>query len=195
MGLLFDTKRLRCLFRARDAIRDRTFADRRSLYQAFAVELANRAGGTPEQVLDWYETRFMPRFIRVLRQRGQAREGLTALLERVRERGVRQAVVSDFGQVEERLRALGIPVALFDEVVGADAFGVLKPSAVPYRHLIETWGLVPAEVLLVGDRRDQDEASATLAGTDFVGIAGEKAEGGTFLPWREVIRYIDTCTD
>jgi FMN phosphatase YigB (HAD superfamily) len=194
MGMLLDTKRLRCLFEARDAIRDRTFADRASLYQAFAVELATRAGGTPEQVLSWYETRFMPRFVQVLKQRGRAREGLVALLERVRGKGVRQAVVSDFGLVSERLRALGIPRELFDDVVGADEFGVLKPSALPYRHLIETWGLVPAEVLLVGDRRDQDEASATLAGTDFVGVAGEKDGGSTFLPWPSVVHFIDDRT-
>ncbi len=193
MGLLFDTKRLRALFKARDAVREETFDSRRALMRSFAKELAARAGGTAEETLDWYEHRFMPRFVTVLGRRGRVREGLVPLLERAAARGVRQAVVSDFGMIRERLDALGIPSSLFDDLVGAEELGVMKPSAAPYRLLAERWGISLAELLLVGDRADQDEMSATLAGARFIGIADETPQGA-FRLWPEVIRYIDDIT-
>jgi FMN phosphatase YigB (HAD superfamily) len=135
----------------------------------------------------------MPRFVKVLNRRGRRRDHLIPLLERTRAKGVRQAVVSDFGLIPERLEALGIPVHLFDDIVGAEDLGVMKPSAIPYRYLADKWHLPMCEILLVGDRRDQDEMSARLAQSAFIGIA-DNTPDDVFLAWPDVIRTIEACT-
>jgi FMN phosphatase YigB (HAD superfamily) len=191
VGMLFDSKLLSSLFKARDAIRGTAFESRDALLSAFTAELGALTGKPPKKVLRWYQERFMPRFVKVLGSRGKMRPGLLELLGHLRKEGVRTAVVSDFGLVDERLEALGIPVDLFDEVTGAEDFGVMKPTAVPYLHLAGKWGLRPGEVLLVGDRRDQDQKSAELSGTTFVGIAVEDdVPAEPFLAWADVIRFI-----
>jgi HAD superfamily hydrolase (TIGR01549 family) len=192
LGLLGDIKRLRSLFPARAHLRDRQpFEDEMALKKALSEELAKRAGGTPEEALSWYEERFMQRFKTVLAKRGQVREGLIPLLERLRARGLRLAVVSDFGLVPERLEALGIPTDLFDEAFGVERFGALKPTAKAFHLLAEKWQVLPEEILMVGDRLDSDAGSAELAGLKFLGISGSRAGGPDFVDWSDAAAMIE----
>jgi putative hydrolase of the HAD superfamily len=161
---------LRRLNASRRAVRGVEYADREALLAAFFAELAGRAGTTVARAATWYDVEFMPAFVAMLARRAVVRPGLAGLLERLRRRGVRTAVVSDFGRVGERLSALGLDTALFDDLVAAEDHGVLKPSAVPFVAVARRWALDAAEVVVVGDREDLDAASARAAGMDFVGV-------------------------
>lgn len=160
---------LRQLGPTRRALRGATFADRAALLSALAAELARRAGTTEERAAAWYDGRFMPAFVELLRRAGRVRPGLAGLLRRLRERGVRTAVLSDYGRVGERLDALRIDRGLFDDLVAAEDHGVLKPSGAPFGAVARRWGLAPGDVVVVGDREDLDAASARAAGMEFVG--------------------------
>ena len=195
LGLLGDLNKLRHFFPVRSWLREQQpFIDEGELKRRFAEELSRRAGGTPEKVLHWYENRFMPRFAKVLANRAEVRDGLTPLLERLRDKNVRLAVVSDFGQVPERLDALGIPKGFFEEMVGAEAYGTMKPTATPYRVIARKWQTALSDILLVGDREDLDAGSAALAGTQFIGIAGDKRAGPDFVSWPAAVDAIDRRT-
>jgi HAD superfamily hydrolase (TIGR01509 family) len=161
---------LRRLNASRRAIRGTVYPDRGALLAAFYGELARRAGTTVARAAAWYEGEFMPAFVAMLARRAVVRPGLAALLERLRQRGVRTAVVSDFGRVGDRVSALGLDAALFDDLVAAEDYGVLKPSAVPFEAVARRWELDAAEIAVVGDREDLDAASARDAGMQFVGV-------------------------
>jgi len=161
---------LRRINASRRAIRGTTFPDRDALLAALYGELAGRAGTTVERAAAWYDGEFMPAFVALLGRRAVVRPGLAALLERLRRRGVRTAVLSDFGRVGERVSALGLDPAQFDDLVAAEDHGVLKPSAVPFEAVARRWELGAAEIVVVGDREDLDAASARAAGMEFVGV-------------------------
>jgi len=160
---------LRRLTASRRAIRGTVYPDRVALFAALCGELARRAGTTAERAAAWYEGEFMPAFVALLARRAVARPGLAALLERLRAAGVRTAVVSDYGRVPERIAALRLDPALFDDLVAAEDHGVLKPSAAPFEAVARRWELGAAEIAVVGDREDLDAESALLAGMEFVG--------------------------
>jgi FMN phosphatase YigB (HAD superfamily) len=160
---------LRQLGPSRRALRGAELADGAAVRGALHAELARRAGTTAERAEAWYEGSFMPAFVELLRRHGRVRPGLVALLEGVRRRGVRTAVVSDYGRVSERLVALRIDPALFDDLVAAEDHGVLKPSGIPLTAVVRRWDLPPSDVIAVGDREDLDAASARAAGMEFLG--------------------------
>jgi HAD superfamily hydrolase (TIGR01549 family) len=190
LGLLTETVPLRAVFKVRDEMRGRDFGCRAAFKAAFADSLGKKSGLSPEQALNWYEHRFMGRFIKVLCKRGKVRKGLIPLLETLRKRNIRVGLVSDFGRVEERLSALSIPLSLFDEAVGAEDFGVMKPTAKPFIHFAAKWGIEPSKMILVGDRLDHDEGSAEAAGTAFIGVESRRNKGELFFPWDEVVRRL-----
>ncbi len=196
LGLLGDLRRLKMLFPARAWLRERQpYESEAELKRKFASELATRAGGTLDEALEWYENRFMARFIEVLAKRGVVRKGLIPFLERQKGKGVRLAVVSDFGRVAERLLALRIPTDSFDKIVAAEAYGTMKPTPVPYLDIAKTWGLTPGDILLVGDRVDSDAMSAWQAGTQFLGVGGGKDAGPDFLRWIDLMAAVDARTE
>lgn len=194
IGLLGSVRPLRNLFSVRDEMRGTDFGSLETFKRVFAEKLGSRCGMTPEGALAWYDDRFMPRFIRVLKSHGRVREGFLPLLENLRSRGLRIGVVSDFGRVQERLSALGISPAFFDEVAGAEDFGVMKPSAKPFLSLLNCWGVAPERAVLVGDRADHDLGSAQLLGSRFWGIENPKNRGDGFFPWLEVKRLLEGPT-
>lgn len=176
---------LRRLTASRQAIRGTVFADRDELLAALHGELAARAGTTIERAAAWYDGEFLPAFVELLARRATVRPGLGELLERLRGRGVRTAVVSDFGRVAERLSALRIDTALFDDLVAAEEHGVLKPSSVPFMAVAGRWAIDAAEIVVVGDREDLDATAAWTAGMEFLKVGD----------WQEVSSAIEARTE
>jgi HAD superfamily hydrolase (TIGR01549 family) len=194
-----DIGMLKHIGKARKAMRDRRFPDREQLRAALWEELGRRAGVSPERARSWYLDRFMTKFVDLLRRKGRVRPGMVELLGRMQERGVKLAVVSDFGGVAERLEALRIPRQLFDDIVGAEDFGVLKPSPAPFSALAEKWGLVPSSLVVVGDRWDLDGASAEAAGMEFLGVVergllGRRKPAEGFFEWTYVAEQLERRT-
>jgi phosphoglycolate phosphatase len=98
-------------------------------------------------------------------------EGLTELLEKLRQEGVRNAVVTSKGQHETEvlLGDLGI-THLFDAVVGDDDARPLKPDPAPVREALRLLGdLLPERAIMVGDTTF-DVGAAKGAGVACVGV-------------------------
>jgi HAD superfamily hydrolase (TIGR01509 family) len=176
---------LRALTSSRGALRGRAFPDREALLAALHRELADRAGTTADRAAAWYDGRFLPAFVALLARGATVRPGLAALLARLRGRGVRTAVVSDFGRVADRVAAIGLAPALFDDLVAAEDHGVLKPSAAPFAAVARGWGIGASEIVVVGDREDLDAASARAAGMGYVGVGN----------WTEASSAIEARTE
>ena len=121
----------------------------------------------PEKARKWYLGHDLPVMIRALRRHYRVEEWVIPLLERLRRQGLLLAVYSDYGMVEERLRAVGLDPALFDCLAAAPELGGLKPAIEPARRMLEQLGVAPEEVLLVGDRQDTDGQTARSLGMDF----------------------------
>jgi HAD superfamily hydrolase (TIGR01549 family) len=198
LALWRDIRVLRHLGPARSRIREREFDSQEQLLEAFYAELGRRTGRGPEHAERWYRERFLARFVRLLAEQATTRPGVVELLERMRGRGTRLGVLSDFSVVDERLEALGIPTELFDDRLSVEDFGALKPWPGPFLRLAEQWGLEPSAIVVVGDREDLDAASAEAAGMGFVGVRDHgpaaRVPGSRFAPWPLVVEQLDNGT-
>ncbi|MCP4197006.1 MAG: HAD family hydrolase [Proteobacteria bacterium] len=190
-----DLRVLRHLLGTRSWMRSQTFADREAFFGAFCAELGRRAGISPLAAGEWYENRFLGSFVKMLAKRARIRPGLLGLLARLRQNGVKLAVVSDYGYVRERLAALSIPLDAFDELCSSEDYGALKPSPRPLIALAEDWGLDPKHVVMIGDREDLDQASALAAGMDFLGISDRSGpEKDGFTRWSKAVKFLEDRT-
>lgn len=188
---------LRHISGARRAVRQREFADGDALRGEFYRELGDRAGISQARAAEWYQEMFLPAFVALLDRHGTKRPELLKLLARLRTRGVRLAVVSDFPRVEDRLRALGIPPEAFDAVGSAEESGALKPWPRALLSVAAQWEMEPTKVLVVGDRQDLDGACAEAAGMAFLGVDNGVHRGGRgkgFVSWRAAAGTIATRT-
>ena len=191
-----DLRVLRHLLGTRTWIRSKSYTDRKAFYAAFCEELGRRAGISPPEAGKWYENRFLGSFVNMLAKRARVRPGLLALLARLRQNGAKLAVVSDYGYVRERLDALNIPIDAFDQLCSSEDYGVLKPSPRPLTALAEEWGLNPKCIVMIGDRKDLDQASATAAGVNFLGISDRsRREKEGFVRWREAVTFLEDRTN
>jgi putative hydrolase of the HAD superfamily len=67
---------------------------------------------------------------------------------------------------------------LFDPLLTSERFGWRKPSPQIFGAVLEQWGLVPGDVVMVGDSREKDIAGAAILGMRTV-LFGSQASGGT----------------
>ena len=94
----------------------------------------------------------------------RARAGALALLDRLRERGLLTAVVSNFdSRLGGLLGELGIAARLDAIVLGSDA-GVAKPAPAIFRFALERLQVAPTQAVFVGDDPERDLAGARAAG-------------------------------
>ena len=186
---------LRKLFGARAVVRHTQYASRQALLNRFYEELASRTGKTTAEAQQWYEKDFYRAFVQVLKKGAKPRNGLNSFLTRLRENGVKLAVVSDFSHVQERLEALGINPDFFDVMKCSEEHGVLKPAPEPFSSVARLWNLAPNEVLVVGDRADSDGEGARNAGMPFLGIADKQNSRADFYSWKDALMKIETITN
>jgi putative hydrolase of the HAD superfamily len=99
------------------------------------------------------------------------REGAAEILSRLRTRGLRLAVVSNFdGRLPALLEGLEI-AALLDSVVLPSDAGAAKPDARIFDTALRRLEVAPAEALFVGDDAHHDLAGARGAGLEAVDVA------------------------
>ncbi len=172
--------------RARKSLSGRAFGSEAAFKKAFFKKVPPR----------WYLEEYLPGMADILRTHYQGREGLAALLQSLREAGVKSAVFSDYGFVREKLDALGIDPALFDGLYDAASLGGLKPCRESFIKVAEALGVRPQDALMVGDRSDTDGKGASDSGMQFIRLVrGGKSgpQGGSKeLCWPELKEYITT---
>lgn len=185
---------------ARAALRGRTFPDAQSLADAFARELGRLAKVDPSSAGQWFARDFYREFIALLGRRARPRRGLLDLLGALRAAGVKLAVVSDLSRVDDRLRALGIPVEAFDVLLCSEGCGELKPSPRALLTAAQQLGLDPSTMLVIGDRADLDGRAAQAAKMDYLIVDNRPrllrraAAGDWHKPWPAVVETIVTRT-
>lgn len=116
---------------------------------------------------NWYKHHFMPLMVWCLERHFTAREWVLPRLEQLRRDGVKTVVLSDYDCVTDKLKALGLDPALFDIVESSIDLGGLKPCKSMLMKVVDRLGVKPEEILIVGDRRDTDGASAHVLGAQF----------------------------
>lgn len=97
--------------------------------------------------------------------------GIPEVLEAVRARGLRQAVLTNkpIEHTEGILSALGLR-GLFEAVVGGDSLPTRKPDPEGARTILAGWDLEPETAVMIGDS-DTDTRTARAAGLWSLGVA------------------------
>jgi putative hydrolase of the HAD superfamily len=91
--------------------------------------------------------------------------GAIEALRRLRERGVRLALVTNGSSAAQRLKIERFGLApLFDVIVIEGEFGAGKPDERVYLHACEQLGVAPAEAWMAGDRLGWDVAAPQRLG-------------------------------
>jgi FMN phosphatase YigB (HAD superfamily) len=170
---------LRQFPRTRKAVRARVFRTGHDYRQAFAQDLGWRAAVPPDEADHWYHEVFLRTLVDVLRRSAEPRPQVMELLHRLHGAGIRLAVLSDIGRVEDRLDALGLRPEIFDLCLCTETTGALKPSPRALLTIARHWNSPPHRLLAVGDRLDLDAPAAGAAGMEFIGL-----RSGTLPPWK-----------
>jgi len=115
-----------------------------------------------------------------------------AILRELRDAGFRVGVLANQPSSAQRdLDGAGIS-ALCDGVWLSEAVGLAKPDPRFFRVALTAWGLAPARVAYVGDRRDNDVAPAKALGMATVRLrvgphADQPARGAGEVPTMEAL--------
>jgi dUTP pyrophosphatase len=153
--------------KARDELKGKDFGDKATF--TFEFEKLLHSAGVPQD----YETDvFNPAFIKSL-QFNRNRPEFIPFIKRCRSLGIKTAVLSDFGMVDERLTALGFDLNLFDIRASSEDFGAFKPNTRPFLEVAKALQLEPRNILMVGDRIDTDGEGARAVGMGFIQICGK----------------------
>jgi FMN phosphatase YigB (HAD superfamily) len=99
------------------------------------------------------------------------REEVVSLLYKVQSQGMRTAIYSDYGCVEEKLQVLGIDPKGFDLIITAPELGGLKPTKACAEEVLKRLGVKAGTTLFVGDRDEKDGEAARRVGARFLLIS------------------------
>ncbi len=136
----------------------------------------------------WQEKSFYPAFCSALK-RLPKRPRINELLKELSSKGYRLAVLSDFGEVEMRLNALGIDTSVFEKMLSSEELGGFKPNRLPFEKSLELLDLPAEQVLMVGDRDDTDREGAAKMGMPFLQVPGKTNDG-----WEEAVEPLWNIT-
>ena len=163
----FDWRRMLAERKTRQFLRGRYLQDMANFYHTYFYTMASFCSQTPEQLRLWYEEKYMPLMVSVIRKYYKPVEWLAAFVSDCRSLGVKLVVLSDYGHTHEKLEALGVDANLFDWVVSAPELGGLKPAPELLIQVAERMGMNATECLVVGDREDTDVQLAKSVGAHF----------------------------
>ena len=121
---------------------------------------------------NYEESVFYPAFTKAL-SHNRNRHQLVEFVRHCKKLGIKTAVLSDYGIIDERLEALGFDKNLFDVRAASEDFGAFKPTSRIFAEISEMLGLKPQQILMVGDRDDTDGAGAKSVGMPFLKINGK----------------------
>ncbi|MBO4752161.1 MAG: HAD family hydrolase [Bacteroidales bacterium] len=153
--------------KARKTLAGVHFGDERTYYETLYGKVAILSHISAKRVKWWYDHRYMPTMTKVLHRHYRLRPWVSELLPDLKRKGIKVAVYSDYGCVEQRLEALGFNSDWADVITDAPRLGGLKPSKDSLLALCNLLQVSPAESLMVGDKDETDGESARLCGMRF----------------------------
>lgn len=128
------------------------------------LRVSTRTGKPLRSVTHWYFEAYLPLQEKMLKAHFHAKPWVKDTLARLRAEGVMLACFSDYPQISGKLKALGIDPAMFDILADAPSMGGCKPCPEAFLNLVSQAGVTPDEVLVVGDRDDNDGEGARRSG-------------------------------
>ena len=198
--------------KSRKQLRDKHFESSREYYEALFTLMGKGSQKRSLKACDWFYKRYMPAQVRIIRKRFGPREGVKRMLQILRDKGYRLALLSDYCFAQEKLAAIGLSPSDFDAVWESPALGGLKPRREVFLNACEALGVQPGEALMVGDKASTD-GGALAAGLRFIRIvnsgrqressqAAQLSSGPGFarpiptsvsslMLWREFLDYTD----
>lgn len=156
---------------ARKVLKGKYFGSSQKFYEAYFAQIASAVNTTPQKIERWYNTKYLPLMIRILKKHYKAFPQAEQILSSLKKDGIKIIVYSDYSRVEERMQAIGLDPSLADILLSAEEAGGLKPAAEPLLQLAQKVNLKPEQILVVGDRDDTDGEAARRAGMSFAHIS------------------------
>lgn len=113
---------------------------------------------------------FMGHYEQHLQCHSKLYDGVKAALEQLAKAGYKLAIVTNkpYRFTVPLLEAFGI-AHLFSLVLGGDSLEKMKPDPLPLTHLLAEWQLLPSQLLMVGDSKN-DIFAAKAAGIASIGL-------------------------
>ena len=132
--------------------------------------MSRLCGVSPKRAQQWYEQDYMPLMVRLLERYYNVDSFVVPLLKELRRRGILTVVFSDYGLVDDKLRALGADPELFDFRLAAPDMGGLKPNRQLFEKVLSEVGVSAGEALMAGDREDTDGEGARAVGMRYINV-------------------------
>ena len=146
------------------------YASAEEFFGVFFRQMARGHWWGPQVAEKWYNHIYLPTMVKIIEESYHPRPEVMKIVEECKAHGIKMAIYSDYGAVEEKMKALGIDTKQFDVIVAAPELGALKPSEPCARRLMEMLQAEPETTLFVGDREDKDGASAKAVGADYLKV-------------------------
>lgn len=166
-GALLEWRMMFVERRTRKKLRGVWMGDKDSFYDVYFREMSNGRLFSAEYARWWYNTRYMPLMVRVIKKYYQPVEWLEPFVNQCKTLGVRIVVLSDYGHTKEKIQALGLDDTMFDWVVSAPELGGLKPARQLLEKVAAKMGIFPNQCLVIGDREDTDGELAKSVNAPF----------------------------
>ncbi|MDO6620040.1 MULTISPECIES: phosphoglycolate phosphatase [unclassified Shewanella] len=129
---------------------------------------------TDTQAIDAQLEQVMPRFMHHyglhLEKHSSLYPNVLSTLKQIKAAGYNMAIVTNkpYKFTTPLLESFGIS-AFFDLVLGGDSLEKMKPDPLPLTHILQQWQLEPAQLLMVGDSKN-DILAAKSAGLSSIGL-------------------------
>ena len=153
---------------ARRKLKGLYFGSADAFYKSLFSHISSHQNVPYLRAKEWYFGEYMPLMISVLDKHYKAGAFVAPLLQELRSRDIKTAVFSDYRNVDEKLKALGVDPECFDYRLAAPELGGLKPNRQLFERVLETLGVKASEALMIGDRDDTDGTGAQSVGMRFV---------------------------
>lgn len=138
-------------------------------YDTLFEAISKRCAFSVDAVRTWYDGWYMKTMVSELKAHYRLDAEVMRKAEEFKAQGVKLAVLSDYGCVEPKLRAIGGSPEFFDALLDAPSLGGFKPASGVFRAACQVLGVDPAECEMFGDRPDTDGGCVSV-GMKFVHI-------------------------
>ena len=120
----------------------------------------------------WHREVYLKTMVALIGKHCPRREEVIELAQTAHQMGLKTAIYSDYGAVEEKLSVLQVDISNFDLLITAPELGGLKPSKACAMQVLERMHAKPETTLFVGDRDEKDGEAARSVGAKFLLVNG-----------------------
>ncbi len=167
---LTDLKLLKRERKVRRIIRNYSFSNREEYYSAFFKMLFPNNNNIDE-AYKWYFEKYMKSFIKALSRHVSARKNVSQIFDKLSEKNIKMAILSDYPFAKERLKAIKIDSNI--DCYCSEDFGALKPNPQALLKLADNMNVKAENVLVVGDKFLTDGKAAINANMKYLIISPE----------------------